>query len=225
VDSIGLLGGIKRSTRASTRSEHGHQEAVGIEATMRSCSLVLIFLALFCHLAVGLRLSGQRTSPPTTKASKIMQNRRSISVFATNNNDNNNSKKNDNENDNDNDNDVAAPQKSKGPVAYMKQYGLQYFLVWFAIYLPFLLTFFWGIENDVLHSAQYDIDPPSALNALVDKFEQLTHDYSTLERIRGSVHAANFAAAYLLADLVPTTVLAVGALSYITKMKEGKEVS
>ena len=112
-----------------------------------------------------------------------------------------------------------------GPLAKMKKYGAKYFLVWFSIYLPFLLTFFWGIENDVLNTAKYGIDPPSALNSLCDKVEELTHNGGLMAGIRGSTHAANFAAAYLCADLVPTTVMAVGVLAYLGKNDEKKDAA
>lgn len=113
---------------------------------------------------------------------------------------------------------VQEKEKSKsGPVAYIQKYGPQYFIVWFSIYLPFLLTFFYVIENDLLNTVKYGIDPPGALNSLCNQFEKLTHNYELLKNVRGSTHGANFAAAYLMADLVPTTVFAVGVLGWITR--------
>ena len=109
------------------------------------------------------------------------------------------------------------PKSESGPIAYMKKYGPKYFLVWFSIYLPFLLTFFYVIDNDILNTVKYGIDPPDALNSVCNQFEKITHNYELLKNVRGSTHAANFAAAYLLADLVPTTVFAVGVLGFITR--------
>ena len=105
----------------------------------------------------------------------------------------------------------------------MKKYGAKYFVVWFSIYLPFLLTFFWGIENDVLNTARFGIDPSSALNSVCDKIEELMHNGGSMAGVRGSTHAANFAAAYLCADLVPTTVMAVGVLAYNEKKAAAAE--
>ena len=85
---------------------------------------------------------------------------------------------------------VQEKEKSKsGPIAYMKKYGPKYFAVWFSIYLPFLLTFFYVIENDVLNTVKYGIDPPGALNSLCNQFEKLTHNYELLKNVRGSTHA------------------------------------
>lgn len=107
-------------------------------------------------------------------------------------------------------------QQPKGLAALWAKYGPLYFIVWFTIYLPFLLIFFYVIDNDIMNASQYGIDPPSALNSLVDNFEKLTHNHELLADIRGSKHVANFAAAYLCADLVPTTVFALAAVGYIT---------
>ena len=107
-------------------------------------------------------------------------------------------------------------QQPKGLAALWAKYGPLYFIVWFTIYLPFLCTFFYAIDNDIMSTSQYGIDPPSALNSLIDTFERVTNNHDLLSHLRGSKHVANFAAAYLCADLVPTTVFALAAVGYIT---------
>jgi hypothetical protein len=119
------------------------------------------------------------------------------------------------------DNDVAAggenkQQQPKGLAALWAKYGPLYFIVWFSIYVPFLITFYYLLDNDIMNTSKYGIDPPSALNSLIDTFERMTKNYDLLSHLRESRHAANFAAAYLCADLVPTTVFALGAVGYIT---------
>ena len=88
---------------------------------------------------------------------------------------------------------VQEQSKSKsGPIAYMKKYGPKYFAVWFSIYLPFLLTFFYVIDNDILNTVKYGIDPPDALNSVCNQFEKITHNYELLKNVRGSTHAGKF---------------------------------
>lgn len=110
--------------------------------------------------------------------------------------------------------------KKEGKIqALWNKYGPLYFQVWFIIYMPFLLTFFYILDNNLLQATDFAaVDPKAAVLRLFTWLEQF--DPELLQSLKGNEHVTSFATAYLLADLVPTTVFALAAVTFIIKRKD-----
>lgn len=121
-------------------------------------------------------------------------------------------------------NDLNIRIKKEGKIrALWNEYGIFYFQVWFCTYLPFLLSFFYIIENDLLKQTQFNaFDPKKVVVGMCDFIEKYSGNFELTVSIRDNTHVTNFATAYLLADLVPTTFIALGIVTYIIKQKEKK---
>ena len=115
--------------------------------------------------------------------------------------------------------------KKEGKIqALWNKYGALYFQVWFCIYLPFLLTFFYVLENNLLQASFLEsIDPQAAVLKLCEWLETVTSDPELTRNIKENPTLTNFATAYLMADLVPTTVFALGAVTFILKKRQKSE--
>ena len=118
--------------------------------------------------------------------------------------------------------DLKEQMKKEGKIqALWNKYGALYFQVWFCIYLPFLLTFFYVLENNLLQASFLEsIDPQAAVLKLCEWLETVTSDPELTRNIKENPTLTNFATAYLMADLVPTTVFALGAVTFILKKRE-----
>ena len=118
--------------------------------------------------------------------------------------------------------DLKEKMKKEGKIqALWNKYGALYFQVWFCIYLPFLLTFFYVLENNLLQASFLEsIDPQAAVLKLCEWLETVTSDPELTRNIKENPTLTNFATAYLMADLVPTTVFALGAVTFILKKRE-----
>lgn len=109
--------------------------------------------------------------------------------------------------------------------ALWNKYGAFYFQVWFSIYLPFLLSFFYILDNNLLQSSALEsIDPQAALLKLFSWLEHTSNNPELMSGLRGNPRVTTFATAYLLADLVPTTVFALAVVTFILRRRE-KEAS
>ena len=105
--------------------------------------------------------------------------------------------------------------------ALWNRYGALYFQVWFCIYLPFLLTFFYVLDNNLLQASAFEsLDPKTAVLNLCTQLESIFNDPELMSGVRENPRATNFATAYLLADLVPTTVFALAVVTFITKRRD-----
>ena len=92
----------------------------------------------------------------------------------------------------------------------MREYGPLYFQVWFCIYLPFLLSFFYILDNNLLASTPFRaFDPQAAITPLFNWLVTVSNDLEFTRGIRENPRATSFATAYLMADLVPTSFFAV----------------
>lgn len=109
--------------------------------------------------------------------------------------------------------------------ALWNKYGAFYFQVWFSIYLPFLLSFFYILDNNLLQSSALEsIDPQAAILKLFSWLEHTSNNPELMSGLRGNPRVTTFATAYLLADLVPTTVFALAVVTFILRRRE-KEAS
>jgi hypothetical protein len=109
--------------------------------------------------------------------------------------------------------------------ALWNKYGAFYFQVWFSIYLPFLLSFFYILDNNLLQSSALEsIDPQAAILRLFSWLEHTSNNPELMSGLRGNPRVTTFATAYLLADLVPTTVFALAVVTFILRRRE-KEAS
>ena len=105
--------------------------------------------------------------------------------------------------------------------ALWNKYGAFYFQVWFCIYLPFLLSFFYVLDNNLLKASAFEaIDPQAAVLKLFSWLESVTNNAELLRGVRDNPRVTTFATAYLLADLVPTTVFALAVVTYVIKRRE-----
>jgi hypothetical protein len=105
--------------------------------------------------------------------------------------------------------------------ALWNKYGAFYFQVWFSIYLPFLLAFFYILDNNLLKSSVVEsIDPQAAVLRLFSWLEHTSNNPELLSGLRGNPRVTTFATAYLLADLVPTTVFALAVVTFILRQRE-----
>lgn len=105
--------------------------------------------------------------------------------------------------------------------ALWNKYGAFYFQVWFCIYLPFLLSFFYVLDNNLLKASALEaIDPQAAVLKLFSWLESVTNNAELLRGVRENPRVTTFATAYLLADLVPTTVFALAVVTYVIKRRE-----
>ena len=118
--------------------------------------------------------------------------------------------------------DLKVRMKKEGKLqALWNKYGALYFQVWFCIYLPFLLTFFYVLDNNLLQASAFEsLDPKTAVLNLCTQLESAFNDPELMSGVRENPRATNFATAYLLADLVPTTVFALAVVTFITKRRE-----
>lgn len=111
--------------------------------------------------------------------------------------------------------------KSKSLPELLKVYGFQYLATWFVVYLPFLASFYVLIDGKKTGSFAVDIN---AAASLIDRLSNWLQSWSPFiidsSAVRENPHAINFACAYLCADLVPTTVIALGLLSYYNRSLE-----
>ena len=105
---------------------------------------------------------------------------------------------------------VPPPKKS-----LLKEYGWKYLATWFTVYLPFLCSFFFLIETgrlpvDAERTAEV-VEHASVWLQSAGLGGAATGFAATIRQPQGA-HLLNFAAAYLAADLVPTTVIALALL-------------
>jgi len=109
--------------------------------------------------------------------------------------------------------DPSTPPPSPTPTPPYQKWGWRYLATWFAVYVPFLLTFFGLIETRRLPFDATVV--ASAIDSLNMWLTTLTNGKISFdaEVVRSNPHLLNFAAAYLCADLVPTTVIALALLS------------
>lgn len=122
----------------------------------------------------------------------------------------------------DTEDDLKIRMKKEGKLqALWNKYGAFYFQVWFSIYLPFLLTFFYILDNNLLQASVLEsVDPQAAVLRLFTWLEDVSHNPELMRGLRESPRVTTFATAYLLADLVPTTVFALAAVTFIVKRRE-----
>ena len=122
----------------------------------------------------------------------------------------------------DEEDDLKARMKKEGKLrALWNKYGALYFQVWFCIYLPFLLSFFYVLDNNLLQASVFEsIDPKAAVLDICTRLESAFGDPELMKGVRENPRVTNFATAYLLADLVPTTVFALGVVTFITKKRD-----
>ena len=109
--------------------------------------------------------------------------------------------------------DAKPPKEDLGSL--VKKYGSRYLLTWFAVYLPFLASFYVLAGSDLLPFKMED-----ALS-FIDRFcswlQSLGLTSVSSEAARNNPNVVRFATSYLAADLVPTTVFALALLSAYTK--------
>jgi hypothetical protein len=119
-------------------------------------------------------------------------------------------------------NELVVIVKKEGKLqALWNKYGAFYFQVWFSIYLPFLLAFFYILDNNLLKSSVVEsIDPQAAVLRLFSWLEHTSNNPELLSGLRGNPRVTTFATAYLLADLVPTTVFALAVVTFILRQRE-----
>jgi hypothetical protein len=121
----------------------------------------------------------------------------------------------------DEDEHVVTVKKEGKLQALWSKYGAFYFQVWFSIYLPFLLAFFYILDNNLLKSSVIEsIDPQAAVLRLFSWLEHTSNNPELLSGLRGNPRVTTFATAYLLADLVPTTVFALAVVTFILRQRE-----
>ena len=120
------------------------------------------------------------------------------------------------------DDDIQLQMKKEGKIqALWKKYGAFYFQVWFSIYLPFLLSFFYILDNKLLQSsALASVDPQTAVLKLFAWLDEISNHSQIMAEILENPRVTTFATAYLLADLVPTTFFALAAVTFIIKQRE-----
>lgn len=100
----------------------------------------------------------------------------------------------------------------------VKKYGSRYLLTWFAVYLPFLASFYVLVDSDVLPFKV--ADALSFIDRACAWLQSLGLTSVNSEAARNNPNVVKFATAYLAADLVPTTVFALALLSAYTKATE-----
>lgn len=121
----------------------------------------------------------------------------------------------------DDDEQVVLVKKEGKLQALWNKYGVFYFQVWFSIYLPFLLSFFYILDNNLLKSSVIEsIDPQAAILRLFSWLEHTSNNPELMNVLRGNPRVTTFATAYLLADLVPTTVFALAVVTFILRRRE-----
>ena len=120
------------------------------------------------------------------------------------------------------DDDIQLQMKKEGKIkALWKKYGAFYFQVWFSIYLPFLLSFFFILDNKLLQSsALASVDPQTAVLKLFSWLDEVSNHSEVMTGILENPRVTTFATAYLLADLVPTTFFALAAVTFIIKQRD-----
>lgn len=121
----------------------------------------------------------------------------------------------------DEDTQLATVKKEGKLQTLWNKYGAFYFQVWFSIYLPFLLAFFYILDNNLLKSSAIEsIDPQAAVLRLFSWLEHTSNNPELMSGLRGNPRVTTFATAYLLADLVPTTVFALAVVTFILRRRE-----
>lgn len=121
----------------------------------------------------------------------------------------------------DEDTQLATVKKEGKLQALWNKYGAFYFQVWFSIYLPFLLAFFYILDNNLLKSSAIEsIDPQAAVLRLFSWLEHTSNNPELMSGLRGNPRVTTFATAYLLADLVPTTVFALAVVTFVLRRRE-----
>ena len=123
--------------------------------------------------------------------------------------------------------DIQIQMKKEGKIqALWKKYGVFYFQVWFSIYLPFLISFFYILDNKLLQSSAFaSVDPQTAVLKLFSWLDQISNHSEIMTEILENPRVTTFATAYLLADLVPTTFFALAAVTFIIKQREKSALS
>lgn len=96
----------------------------------------------------------------------------------------------------DNENELKTQMKKEGKIqALWNKYGPLYFQVWFSIYLPFLLTFFYVLDNNLLQSSSFTegFDPKAAVSNLCNWLEEISGDPQLMSGIKENPRAVTFA--------------------------------
>ncbi|KAJ1450126.1 hypothetical protein M885DRAFT_533210 [Pelagophyceae sp. CCMP2097] len=101
--------------------------------------------------------------------------------------------------------------------------GALYVAIWASIYFPILIFFDFALEHDLLHSSQFGLDAPKALCTACDWLDaHWAKAASVTSTLRNNDRAANFAAAYFLADWVPTSFIALGLYPAVKARIDGR---
>lgn len=94
-------------------------------------------------------------------------------------------------------------------------------MTWFATYLPFLATFFCVLNGNIhISFLVAEMDPGLFSSKVSTWIEQYVHNESLQFQIHEHPWIVNFAAAYLMADLVPTTFIALGLLAFVSSIEQ-----
>jgi hypothetical protein len=92
--------------------------------------------------------------------------------------------------------DWEAQVKKEGKIkALWNKYGPLYFQVWFCIYLPFLISFFLVLDNNLLQSSSFTagFDPKAFVFGWCKYIEDITGDPQLMSGIKENPRAITFA--------------------------------
>lgn len=114
------------------------------------------------------------------------------------------------------------PKKNAAGRNIMQTYGWKYLATWFSVYLPCLITFFYALDSDSLHASDYGLDPHTFIVRICEYLEKVSSKEHLLDGIKENPRFTTFAAAYLMADLVPTTIIAAALLKFSSQKSDNK---
>jgi hypothetical protein len=96
----------------------------------------------------------------------------------------------------DDDNDLKEQMKKEGKIkALWNKYGPLYFQVWFCIYLPFLISFFFVLDNNLLQSSSFTagFDPKAFVFGWCKYIEDISGDPNLMSGVKENPRAITFA--------------------------------
>ena len=101
-----------------------------------------------------------------------------------------------------------------------KKNGPKYFATWLTVYLITLGSIYYSVSNNALNADQYGIDTEAAIEGAYNWMDQnlfLPYTHEVVAYLRDNPGAAKFITSYLLADLFPTSFVALGLYAAINK--------
>jgi hypothetical protein len=96
----------------------------------------------------------------------------------------------------DDDTDLKENMKKEGKIkALWNKYGPLYFQVWFCIYLPFLISFFFVLDNNLLQSSSFTagFDPKTFVFGWCKYIENISGDPNLMSGVKENPRAITFA--------------------------------